>query len=590
MSLFSKAQPNNLIPNPSFEIMSGGCPNGGLGGYGQIDKADGWFQPNGLPNQPLNGGSTDIFSTCFNCCQPQGAASTVPSNLSTYQFPRTGANYCGFGNANPDSIMIILGPSAEYLEVKLIDTLNVSKKYCVSWYWSSANYVVTKTDAMHGVFTSDTLKYNSPNFQKLVMPPSVYNTKGNILSDTANWNLFSQVYVAQGGELFLTIGDFWDKDSCSYINTNPITYAPYFLYDDFSIYELPEITTNNDTTICYGDTGQLLVNCSGCWQGNTYEWRDDQGNLIGMGSTLNVSPMQTSTYFVNVIDTTNTVPCISEAKDSIKITVIGTPSNIEAGLNAMTCMGDTIQLGMMPNSNATYSWQPITGIIDPNQSSTQLIVSTTQTYTLTQAETQSGCTVVNKDSVTVSLKPTAIANILLNDLFVCKDDSVNLIAQTYSNTSCEWYMNGLLKETACDFSFLANNNTSVIFRLNDTGNNYCIDQSTDTINVQVSNCDTLFSINIPNVFTPNADGINDVFEINFENASLQGFKIYNRWGNEIYNSDDVIILSPSDIKSALWTGRTSSGVLCANGTYFYVITVITAQEKSLTYKGFVQLL
>jgi len=76
---------------------------------------------------------------------------------------------------------------------------------------------------------------------------------------------------------------------------------------------------------------------------------------------------------------------------------------------------------------------------------------------------------------------------------------------------------------------------------------------------------------IPNIITPNNDGTNDVFQLNFP---YENVIIYNRWGQKLFESynDD-----------SFWSGKTKSGTEVRNGTYFYLITT----EKEI-FKGFVQ--
>jgi hypothetical protein len=63
----------------------------------------------------------------------------------------------------------------------------------------------------------------------------------------------------------------------------------------------------------------------------------------------------------------------------------------------------------------------------------------------------------------------------------------------------------------------------------------------DTVSKIVSHINGLFSaIYIPNAFTPNNDGLNDLFEIKgFNNCEEIELKIYNRWGQVIYKTNDI---------------------------------------------------
>lgn len=90
------------------------------------------------------------------------------------------------------------------------------------------------------------------------------------------------------------------------------------------------------------------------------------------------------------------------------------------------------------------------------------------------------------------------------------------------------------------------------------------------------------SIKVPNVFTPNSDGINDVFRPSIPtelDITSYSFSIYDRYGVLIFESKKA---------RQQWDGRTTSGVQCSEGTYFYVLQLnVSSQEIELT--GFVQL-
>lgn len=91
------------------------------------------------------------------------------------------------------------------------------------------------------------------------------------------------------------------------------------------------------------------------------------------------------------------------------------------------------------------------------------------------------------------------------------------------------------------------------------------------------------SIKVPNIFTPNGDGINDVFKPTFafeENPQSYSFSIYDRYG--------VLIFETLKFKQH-WDGRTASGIPCIEGTYFYALQ-LTLKSEEIKRTGFVQLL
>lgn len=96
------------------------------------------------------------------------------------------------------------------------------------------------------------------------------------------------------------------------------------------------------------------------------------------------------------------------------------------------------------------------------------------------------------------------------------------------------------------------------------------DEDEDTTGITPIILDSNFLL-IPNVFTPNSDGINDLFEIQLYQQKEVEVQIFNRWGQEVFSSRD---LNPS------WDG-TFNGIQCSEGVYFvkYKIVFINNEMK-----------
>ncbi|HXP52573.1 MAG TPA: gliding motility-associated C-terminal domain-containing protein, partial [Bacteroidia bacterium] len=86
---------------------------------------------------------------------------------------------------------------------------------------------------------------------------------------------------------------------------------------------------------------------------------------------------------------------------------------------------------------------------------------------------------------------------------------------------------------------------------------------------------------IPNVFTPNGDGINDGFHITAGNMKEFDLEIFNRWGEKIFESK-----SPNND----WTGTSDAGVKEAEGTYYYILKATDYENKNYNLKGYVELI
>ncbi len=96
------------------------------------------------------------------------------------------------------------------------------------------------------------------------------------------------------------------------------------------------------------------------------------------------------------------------------------------------------------------------------------------------------------------------------------------------------------------------------------------------------------SYELPNVFTPNGDGRNDTF-VPFRCPRFVErveFKVFNRWGELIYESDDDVLLN--------WEGVNNNGNELPSGLYYYTATVkffrLNAEDELLELKGWIQLL
>lgn len=211
------ARSQNLVPNYSFEQYDT-CPYSSS----QIKFATPWFQPNfgGI------GGSTDYY----NICDSFNLWAGIPYNNLGYQHAKTGVAYTGIGVSYNDG----LSNGREYLEVKLTDALIAGKKYCIQFYVSLADKSKYAIDAIGVYFSVDSALYYSNDFSYMPVQPQFVNS-GNIISDTSNWSLISGEIIANGGEEFITIGNFY-PDSLTSVDTLSGTWPSYYYIDDISVY------------------------------------------------------------------------------------------------------------------------------------------------------------------------------------------------------------------------------------------------------------------------------------------------------------------------------------------------------------------
>ncbi|MBA3665699.1 MAG: gliding motility-associated C-terminal domain-containing protein [Bacteroidetes bacterium] len=105
----------------------------------------------------------------------------------------------------------------------------------------------------------------------------------------------------------------------------------------------------------------------------------------------------------------------------------------------------------------------------------------------------------------------------------------------------------------------------------------CIDTAYQVIKVEIPS-----KMDIPNVFTPNGDGSNDLFFLKTQNLTDITATIFDRWGNVVYEVT-------STTGNIGWDGKNQGGKECPSGTYFYIIKSTGKDGKAYDQKGNVSL-
>ena len=86
---------------------------------------------------------------------------------------------------------------------------------------------------------------------------------------------------------------------------------------------------------------------------------------------------------------------------------------------------------------------------------------------------------------------------------------------------------------------------------------------------------------IPNVFTPNGDGVNDVFTLESTGVTSLNAQLFDRWGLKLFEWNTV---------HGGWDGRTTAGGMASEGTYYYIIVATGADGQEYKLNGHLTLL
>ena len=192
----------NLVPNPGIEFLTTyRCPY----------LIDNWYSPNSE--------TTDFLSAC---------SGQTPYNYFGIQDPFDGIGYCGIRTYSGPEEWSMYSQYREYLAVKLIQPLERDYIYKVSFKYSVADNAGYTCDRL-GIFLSED---SIQGFKVLNYIPQIENPAGIFLTDSVNWNTISGDYIANGGEEFIAIGNFYpdNQTSAIYYDPNPGIYAKYYTY------------------------------------------------------------------------------------------------------------------------------------------------------------------------------------------------------------------------------------------------------------------------------------------------------------------------------------------------------------------------
>jgi gliding motility-associated-like protein len=139
--------------------------------------------------------------------------------------------------------------------------------------------------------------------------------------------------------------------------------------------------------------------------------------------------------------------------------------------------------------------------------------------------------------------------------------------------SWNWTPAASLSCTACE-NPVANPTQNTLYTVTVKATDGCEDTAQTNIIVRRTN------VYIPSAFTPNNDGVNDVAEVFAINPKSFSFKIYNRWGELVFESYDV---------SNKWNG-TFKGEDCPQDNYSYILDVTMQNDKTYHKQGGILLL
>jgi gliding motility-associated-like protein len=327
------------------------------------------------------------------------------------------------------------------------------------------------------------------------------------------------------------------------------------------------VSANPGTILCQGSS--VVLTATG---GVTYKWYRNGALQVGItGPTFTVtSPGEYS------VRATSAAGCESIDVASIVITLLEKPI-VDFTFNT-SCAQFPITF---TNRSVTTNSGPVTFLWTDNFGNTSTVANPVITYAtagvvnMKLKVTPTLCP-VSADSVTKSFTlSTAAPALRLPTVDALSGEPIRLQARSLGGTTYLWTPGGSLDDSTIQRP-TATLNAEQEYRIRVTTAVGC--QTVDTMLVRVFRS---YGIYVANVFTPNADGINDRVAMNLVGVrSLRYFRIFDRTGKMVYVTSNA---------GDSWDG-TYNGTKMPIGTYMWVAEAVTNSGINITERGLITLI
>ncbi len=328
----------------------------------------------------------------------------------------------------------------------------------------------------------------------------------------------------------------------------------------------PQIAAGNDVSVCRGSQANLTVN--GAVQ---YQWTPATGLNCSNCSNPVTNVVNDITY---VVEGTNNAGC--KSYDTVLVAVIQ-PFNMLVSPNDSMCIGKSVKLKAM-NAD-TYIWSPSTGLNNPNIAEPTATPTSSIRYQVIGYDSHQCFSDTGYVNITVGQSPNVNAGA---DIEAAAGSTVVLhaAAQNGPIISILWSPATNLSCDDCSTpTLVVGGNASYVV----TVENKFGCKASDTVNI-VSFCKNA-QVFIPNAFTPDGDGANDILMVRGTGITVKSLRIFNRWGNLVFEKQSF----PANEPKYGWDGKVK-GILATPDVFVYIAEILCDNGTPYFYKGNVSLL
>lgn len=270
--------------------------------------------------------------------------------------------------------------------------------------------------------------------------------------------------------------------------------------------------------------------------GETYEWFSDMEltSSIGTGETIDISlsPGETSTFYVQ---TTDEYGCT----DVDEVTLGSQAVNVDVPAQVSICEENEFSIeavNLIPDNDVSYTWTPEEYIVNGADTENPTFIMNEDDILTLVVENQYGC-------LDTLLIPVDVLENELDIIATANPDSIypgessQLEVTLQNNYTYQWTMGNLLDDETIynPVATPPETTTFSVFVEDDLG---CRDTASVTVYLKTFFCEAPF-IFIPNAFTPDNDGMNDIFYVRGNAVDELFMAVYNRWGEKVFETNDL---------------------------------------------------
>lgn len=346
------------------------------------------------------------------------------------------------------------------------------------------------------------------------------------------------------------VWDFGNGDTTSVIYSPTVTYTTPGSYlvqltvtdsiclltdtAQINITVLPELSlsVSNDTILCSPMSMTFAASANGT--SNQYVWSSNSNftdtlNASPTDSTITVTPTETTTYYVQI----GNAAC--SKMDSVTVYFVGGSLTISG--NDTICINDPTTLTAaisVPGITFDYIWSPASVLTPSSQDNVVTANPPISQWIYCDANGSNGC--FDRDSIFVTVGNLgATVTATANPLVVLPGETSVLSAApsgfTYSWTPTDGLSSPNSQQTNATVFETTNYTVSV-------SDGICTESATVQVKVMAVVCDRTF-VYVPNAFSPNGDGENEMLYVRSAIATEIEFKVFDRWGELVFETTDI---------------------------------------------------